>query len=382
MRPRTKVPPIYRPSVEKIAGCIGDPLKRLRFLQSTAPLLADPSPIHGVVRWVASRISPFRLVLLVTAALVALVSAMLVASATHAAPLPEASLPVRLAPEAPPPDIWLVERSASEETYSNGLRIDDHYVVSHYPRSYLAYPTDRVSRPIRRREPAGIVFHTTESHLVAFEAGRNAELRRIGESLLEYVQRKYAYHFLIDRFGRVFRVVAEGDAADHAGASLWADGEWLYINLNASFFGISLEGRTDPGQTESSASPAQVRSAAMLTEMLRGRYHIRAANCVTHAQVSVNPANMEVGYHTDWASGFPFEQVGLPNNYAEPLPAVWAFGFLATPAFRGVAGVRMAEGIDVAEEALRAASRADESTVPNYRKRLQAWYRQRLEAAK
>jgi N-acetylmuramoyl-L-alanine amidase len=380
MGPRTKAPPLSRPTVERIAERIDDPLKRLRFLQFTAPLLVVPAPGRSVFRFLA-RISLFRLVLLIVAAAVALVSALLVAKSTHAAPLPTATLPVRPAPDAPAPDIWLVEKSASSETYSNGLRIDNHYVVSHYPRTYLAYPTDRVNPPVRRREPVGIVFHTTESHLVSFEAGQNAELRKIGESLLEYVQRKYAYHFLIDRFGRVFRVVAEGDAADHAGFSLWVDSNWLYINLNASFFGISLEGRTDPGQTESTASPAQVRSAAMLTEMLRNRYHIPAANCVTHAQVSVNPSNMEVGYHTDWASGFPFEQLGLPNNYAEAMPAVWAFGFAATPAFRAVAGVRMAEGIDLAEDALREASQTGRSTVPKYRKRLQEWYRQRLDAA-
>ena len=39
---------------------------------------------------------------------------------------------------------------------------------------------------------------------------------RLGESLLEYVRRGRAYHYLIDRFGRVYRVVAESDAANHA----------------------------------------------------------------------------------------------------------------------------------------------------------------------
>jgi hypothetical protein len=57
------------------------------------------------------------------------------------------------------------------------------------------------------------------------------------------------------------------------------------------------------------ASPAQVRAAAMLVEMLRARYRISAVNCVTHAQVSLNPSNMRVGYHMDWASKFPFEQL-------------------------------------------------------------------------
>jgi len=63
----------------------------------------------------------------------------------------------------------------------------------------------------------GIVFHTTESLQIPFEAQRNRALKRIGESLLQYVGRRCAYHYLIDRFGRVFRVVAEQDAANHAG---------------------------------------------------------------------------------------------------------------------------------------------------------------------
>lgn len=141
-------------------------------------------------------------------------------------------------------------------------------------------------------------------------------LQRIGESLIEYVQRKRAYHFLIDRFGRVYRVVAETDAANHAGFSVWADESSVYVNLNESFLGVSFEAETQPGQMQPSVSPAQVRAAAMLTEMLRSRYAIPAANCVTHAQVSVNPSNMRVGYHTDWASSFPFEELGLPDNYA------------------------------------------------------------------
>ena len=304
----------------------------------------------------------------------------LVVSSTHAEALTAPRQPVPPSPvfEAPLPDVWLVEKSVSEETYSNGLRINNRYVVSHYPRSYLVFPANRAGPAVRRHEPAGIVFHTTESHQVPFEADQNNALRRVGESLLEYVQRNFAYHFVIDRFGRVYRVVAESDAADHAGPSLWADDQWLYVNLNRSFLGISFEARTVPGQTESDASPAQIRTAAMLTEMLRSRYRIPAGNCVTHAQVSVNPSNMQVGYHTDWASGFPFEQVGLPNNYAQALPALWAFGFLASAEFRAATGERMAEGVDRAEEALRAGALAEKSTLPAYRKRLQDGYRQRL----
>ena len=57
-----------------------------------------------------------------------------------------------------------------------------------------------------------------------------------------------------------------------------------------------------------------MHAARILTEMLRGKYHIPASNCVTHAQVSVNPDNMLVGYHTDWAGNFPFLDIGLKRQ--------------------------------------------------------------------
>jgi len=52
------------------------------------------------------------------------------------------------------------------------------------------------------------------------------------------------YNFLIDRFGRVFRIVNESDAAQHAGYSVWSDDRWLYVDLNESFLGVSFEART------------------------------------------------------------------------------------------------------------------------------------------
>jgi len=378
MRSRSE-PLVYRPWVESAARRIHDPLNRLRFLQSTAPQLAEsPQARRGVIRTLIAHNRKLQFVLFGFAGLIVFAVVGLFTPSSGAAALPPARLPIPIAADSPPPEVWLVETNGAEETYSNGLRIDNRFSVSHHPRSYLAFPADRVSPAVRRRDPAGIVFHSTESHIEPFEAGKNRELRRAGESLLAYVKRKTAYHFVVDRFGRVFRIVAEGDSADHAGASVWADGQWLYINLNASFLGIALEARTEPGQTDSSASPAQLRAAAMLIEMLRSRYHIPAANCVTHAQVSVNAQNSQAGYHTDWASSFPFSQVGLPDNYAQALPAVWAFGFLTGPEFRAAGGVRMAEGVDIAEEALRAAAASEGSTPAAYRKRLQAWYRQRL----
>jgi hypothetical protein len=279
--------------------------------------------------------------------------------------------------------VWQVEQTAASETYSNGLRIDTRFAVPNHRRSYAVFSADGatgVAGP-RRTEPAGIVFHTTESLQIPFEAGQNSRLKLLGESVLDFVARERAYNFLIDRFGRVYRVVPEADAANHAGDSVWSDGQRVYVNLNESFLGVSFEAHTSRGKSGAGVSPAQVRAAAMLTEMLRSRYGIAARNCVTHAQVSVNPGNMLAGYHTDWASGFPFEQLGLPNNYALPLAAIAVFGFQYDPYFAGLAETSMNQGIELAEHTLRSWAAGSQVGFAAFRKALQMKYRQQRDAA-
>ena len=363
--------------VDWSAAQITDPVLRLKFLRKMAPRLRLASFWR---RW--------RLVGLAIAILAAAPAAYF--RWLRQEPIPRESHPVRSveAASALPvtqtsaysAEVWQVEKSGSSETYSNGLRIDNRFAVSNHPRAYLAFPMDNPNASaVHRTEPMGIVFHTTESRLAPFEADQNGVLKKLGESLLEYVKRKRAYHFLIDRFGRVYRVVVETDAANHSGNSVWSDDRWLYVNLNQSFLGVSIEARTQPGQEQAEMSPAQLRSAAMLTEMLRSRYKIAAANCVTHAQVSVNPSNMQVGYHRDWASSFPFEQLGLPDNYPTPLPSLWAFGFDYNPEFLHWAGGRIGTGVQLAEDRLN--ERAGEAGVTPrvYRRSLQKRYRARLE---
>jgi len=303
--------------LNRMAGGIDDPVERLRFLKTAKPVVRS------------------RVRLLMIPALAAAMAGVvfLRAPARARAPLPATrpTAPAAAPVPGPPSEVWEVEKTASSETYSNGLWIDRRYAVPNHPRAYLAFPASPAGAPaVRRSDPAGIVFHTTESSQAAFSPEDNGTLRRIGESLLDYVSRKRAYHFVIDRFGRVHRVVEESDAANHAGFSVWADDRWFYVNLNESFFGVSFEARTGP-RGGAVISPAQARAGAMLVEMLRSRYRIPAANCVTHAQVSVNPSNMQAGYHTDWALGFPFGQVGLPDNYAQDLPSLGAFGFQYAP---------------------------------------------------
>lgn len=358
-----------RPWVDQVATNIDDPVERLRFLKEAGAASLDPR---------RSRLRELkRPLLLALLAGTALTSFSLMRGLARAGPPPVARLPLAAAPAPQPkagPEVWLVERSGQSETYSNGLRIDNHLVIATYTRSYLAFPVNGSQAPERRTEPAGIVFHTTESHQAPFEAGHNRLLKSIGESLLEFVKRGRSYNFVIDRFGRVYRVVPENQVAYHAGHSIWADVNWAYLNLNDCFLGVSFEAETRLPEI----SPAQTRSATMLVEMLRSRYPIVAANCVTHAQVSVNPDNMRVGYHVDWALGFPFDALGLPDNNAAPLPSLWRFGFQSDQAYRKIAGARLQAGIDAAEAKVKDSASAAGLKPSAYRELLRRKYRELL----
>jgi hypothetical protein len=283
---------------------------------------------------------------------------------------------IHVVSRTPDGPVWAVENGGSFEVYSNGLRVEKQYEAVNRPRSYrvfaLANPDGLAGPP--QTVPIGIVFHTTESLQAPFEPEQTAVLKRVGESLLEYVRRRRAYNFVIDRFGRVYRIVRESDAANHAGHSVWADEKSIYINLNDSFLGVSFEARTAASGDELEVNPAQVRSAAMLTEMLRSRYRISAENCVTHGQVSVNPSNMQIGYHTDWGSSFPFERLGLPDNYARPLPSLALFGFRYDASFSRRVGARLAESAELAEQRVSDLAGAAGMSLDTYRKLLHGRY--------
>ena len=292
---------------------------------------------------------------------------------------PKLPLPALRTPGSDIPSVWLVDKTNEFEVYSNGLRIENQLSVSGEPRWYSLIARGRESQfGPRRSQPAGIVFHTTESDQAPFEPNQNHALKRIGKDLLLFVRNKRAYHFLIDRFGRVHRIVNESDAANHAGNSVWADSSWLYLGLNASFLGVAFEAHTEPDQPP--VNPAQIHAAKVLTEMLRSKYNVPAENCVTHAQVSVNPSNMRIGWHTDWGKNFPFEDVGLPNNYEPPNPAISVFGFAYDEAYMHATGPALWKGLALADERIREAAAEHGIEVAEYRKILKKRYRDQLEA--
>jgi hypothetical protein len=119
----------------------------------------------------------------------------------------------------------------------------------------------------------------------------------------------------------------------------------------------------------------QLTTARLLVDMLRQKYKIAARYCVTHAQVSINPSAMLVGYHTDWAGNFPFEEMGLPNNYEIPLPSQTLFGFGYDPVFLQATGSRMWKGLLAADDLIREQAMQAKVSAAVYKTRLQQEFR-------
>jgi hypothetical protein len=278
------------------------------------------------------------------------------------------------------PNIWPVEVTSDYDLYSNGLRIDNRLSVCNEVRSYRLIARESGAVGPLRSQPAGIVFHTSESSQLPFESEQRNFLKRVGQELLLFVRNKRAYHFVIDRFGQVHRIVVESDAANHAGQSVWADSRWVYMHLNESFLGVAFEASMQADQNI--LTEAQLRAAKALTEMLRAKYNLPAENCVVHAQISVNPTNWRIGWHTDWGSGFPFREVGLPDNYQIPNPSIYLFGFEYDPIYTHATGPDLWKGLAEAEERVRQAAAEHGVTPAEYRKELQQDYRKALSAVK
>jgi N-acetylmuramoyl-L-alanine amidase len=356
--------------IEGHAQRISDPLERLRYLRQATWTAA---PQRSGRRW--TLLASFVLGIVVLP-----LHSVSDANVRRTLDL-ELPLPAPRTPGSDIPNVWLVDKTSEFEVYSNGLRVETQFSVSAEPRWYSLLTRGREAQfGPRRSQPAGIVFHTTESDHAPFQADQNPALKRIGKELLLFVRNKRAYHFLIDRFGRVHRIVNESDMANHAGNSVWADSSWLYVNLNASFLGVAFEAHTEPGQPP--VNPAQIHTARVLTEMLRSKYNLPAENCITHAQVSVNPSNMRIGWHTDWGKNFPFEDIGLPDNYQQPSPALSVFGFAYDAAYMLSTSPALWKGLALAEERTREAASAQGMEVAAYRRLLQKRYRNQLEAVR
>jgi hypothetical protein len=273
-----------------------------------------------------------------------------------------------------PASVWLVEMGAGYEQYSNGLRIENTYEVPGEPRRFRVVNRSTGLRGEAQTHPVGILFHTSESDVWPLEASYNETLRDSTQRLLRYVHRNRLYNYMVDRFGRVYRVVEEETKANHAGHSVWARGDDVYLSLNAAFLGVSFETRWEGGHALP-ITQAQFLVGRNLSDYLRARWSIAADMCVAHGLTSVNPKKHLIGHHVDWARGFPFEAFGLPDQYTRPAPAVALFGFGYDEDFLKVMGEPWA-GVREAERALAAEAAKAGRSVEDLRRERQQLYDQ------
>lgn len=299
--------------------------------------------------------------------------------------------------------IWLVEKTSGSELYSNRLQIFTRYAVANILRSYrpfFRHLNRSLENAINSDRIAGILFHTSESDLVPFRPEMNISIKQKSKRLIKYLQRRKSYNYIIDRYGRVYRLVQEGHAAFHAGNSIWADDEEFYLNLNHAFIGICFEGR-DFEEIESqnyvdswnqqaivprmrpnglsSLTEAQLRSGKELTDWLRVKYNISQHNCVPHALVSVNPEKKLIGYHLDLSRGFPFAKFSLSNKYNEPLPSIVDFGFFYDEYFEKIFGGEIWPGIRASEAILQRRCKRANISLSQYRINLNTKYDEYIE---
>jgi hypothetical protein len=279
-----------------------------------------------------------------------------------------AALPAGLAPSS----VWLVDKTDRSEHYSNGLRIDTTFEIAGERRRYRVFQARRGMSAETFDKPAGILFHTSESDIWPLDEAHNDKLRDSSQGLLRYLKRNFVYHYLVDRFGRVFRVVDESSKANHAGHSVWNREDAIYLNLNHAFLGLSFETRWEGGRALPITS-AQLAAGRSLTDYLRQRFAIPADMCVGHGIVSVNGKKHLIGHHLDWARGFPFEAFGLPDQYARPLPSVAIFGFAYDDPFLSMMGEPW-PGVVEAERLLAGEAAARGKTIDEVREERRAIY--------
>src|SRR5260370_20169072 len=233
--------------VEWRAERMPDPAEKLRYLRRTI------GRVEAIRHW------PVRVAGMVAALALAYFSVSSITKATslwkEPAPI---GVPATLSTAIPsfpsaPERVWLVEKKDDFEVYSNGLRIETKGATTHSPRLFL--PFDRKHTEVWTRtgsglaakyaalqnRPVGIIFHTTESDLAPFDPSQNANLKRLAHDIVTYVRRHKSYHYLVDRFGRVHRVVEEESIATQAGHSVRGAAPNLSGNLNHRFLGVPLE---------------------------------------------------------------------------------------------------------------------------------------------
>jgi len=279
-----------------------------------------------------------------------------------------------------PKEVWLVTQEADEELWSNGLRVVTTFETRGEPRQFFAFPRDGSPPVPMGPTPVGIVYHASESDMAPFGAAFNRDILSTTRDLVGWLSRRRIYHYIIDRFGQVYRLVSDDTVAIHAGVSIWGDEENYYFNLNESFIGIAFESQWSAAGGDA-ITTAQIQAALSLTDLLRARYRIEDLNCVPHGLVSVSAGKKLIGYHADWARNFPFAALGLRDNYQVPPPSITAFGFGYDEDLVSRLGGSLWPGVAAAEGELAKRAESDGVEIGALKTRLQRRYHENVEVA-
>ena len=222
-----------------------------------------------------------------------------------------------------PEKVWQVDKKDDFEQYSNSAIIKTNYETDSRRRGYYLIPRNSQTEDNQlRRDIVGIVYHTPASHIKLFTVDNNVTIQKGTEGLIAFIRANKSYHYLIDPFGGIYRIIKDEEVAFHAGNSVWADKDNIYVGLNESFIGVCFEAETNAQLTE-----AQLISGRLLTNILRSKYKIDDSNCTTHGLVSINPVNMQIGFHHDWVRNFPFAAMDLSDKYKVPPVSILEYGF-------------------------------------------------------
>src|SRR5579864_1952287 len=137
--PLTQIDAVQR-IVEKRAAVIDDKIERLRFVRQSIAA-HEAAAQRSLTGHQASRRRFYLALRIVSMAVLLAVGLVPQASrGVSRRPMASAAAPARpVAAEAPAPKVWLVERQASVEIYSNGLRVDNEFLTSTRTRAYRAY---------------------------------------------------------------------------------------------------------------------------------------------------------------------------------------------------------------------------------------------------
>jgi hypothetical protein len=282
-------------------------------------------------------------------------------------------------PSYQPEKVWMVEQGPGFERYSNGARIINTYETANRPRRYLTFDAGAAApQGEAQTAPVGIVYHTSESDLVPFVEDNSGSIEYRSKNLLNYIREHKSYNYVIDRFGQVYRVVRDEDAAFHAGNSVWSDGRATFVGLNESFLGVCFETKADVGEGGEQLTEAQVLAGRLLTQVLRSRYQISDANSTAHGLVSINPSNGRIAFHHDWARGFPFEAMGLSDKYAVAPASVAELGFVYDSDVVTKLGGNLWPGVAAAEREFARRAEGQGVDADALRGRMRLLYRERM----